>query len=862
MSRVITFYSYKGGTGRSMALANVAWILASAGQRVLAIDWDLEAPGLHRYFQPFLTDKELGGQESQGVIDMAVDFAVRAATPVKNGSRIDDKWYEAYADFSKWRQKLRWPSGAAVRLGKDGRGEIDFVPAGRQGVDYARRVNHFDWHSFYEKLGGGAFFDEAKRKFSTYDYVLIDSRTGVSDTSGICTVHMPDTLVVCFTLNYQSIKGALAVAQSVREQRPKMRIFPLPTRIDGSEEKLLNRMKNYAASVFSPFLDSNIDGREYWYSMEVPYFARYAYAEKLALFEEQASISASTLPAMERLSAYLTNGLVPSAGPLLENERVLALAEFEGMGSAIPSETPDPLDFGFPQSRARDVEYAPAGVLISYAAEDYDIAQAFFLGLQSLSETIYDRIKIFLDSKSIEGGDEIRADIKSTLRKSDFLVIIHTGIFKRSHGYTGWEVGFFEGLIEDELAKSGQTARRIIYLSFGETPFIGDGILSISLDIDEVDLDGTRAEYVQKSIRSTPGSDQLAGFFQTIANRAESRLPPPLREDRGEFERKRQRRRKQLAEDIIPNLRARLFDSMRTRPRRHSIEQRLVEFDLPKPASEQTYVRIPDDAKLIPHAGALEIFGISVAYDAITWGEFRSAVNSRDALAGSSILHAIEQAVISAISPVLRIDNDQIIESIDEQIFSLVVTQQTQYYDGRTIVQVYFIQKFQAGSPRDETSTVLGFINVATKYLAIFAHDSLLSVESFAREPDATKVQDKTRELIRQMFLIEGQARILKLEQIASVSVYLGGDQNHFEIAQLLQEKWIEARNNLMATGEKILGILPVSAEFRAVNEQWLTALKSFQQNCIEINSIMTVQALEKLKTTLARTLPASSGAM
>lgn len=51
--RIITFYSYKGGTGRSMALANVAWILASQGERVLTIDWDLEAPGLHRYFHPF-----------------------------------------------------------------------------------------------------------------------------------------------------------------------------------------------------------------------------------------------------------------------------------------------------------------------------------------------------------------------------------------------------------------------------------------------------------------------------------------------------------------------------------------------------------------------------------------------------------------------------------------------------------------------------------------------------------------------------------------------------------------------------------------------------------------------------------------
>jgi cellulose biosynthesis protein BcsQ len=32
--KIVTFYSYKGGTGRTMALANVAWILASSGLKV------------------------------------------------------------------------------------------------------------------------------------------------------------------------------------------------------------------------------------------------------------------------------------------------------------------------------------------------------------------------------------------------------------------------------------------------------------------------------------------------------------------------------------------------------------------------------------------------------------------------------------------------------------------------------------------------------------------------------------------------------------------------------------------------------------------------------------------------------------
>src|SRR6266436_5374762 len=51
---IVTFYSYKGGTGRSMVLANVACLtgrkLAGEAQKALMIDWDLEAPGLHRYF--------------------------------------------------------------------------------------------------------------------------------------------------------------------------------------------------------------------------------------------------------------------------------------------------------------------------------------------------------------------------------------------------------------------------------------------------------------------------------------------------------------------------------------------------------------------------------------------------------------------------------------------------------------------------------------------------------------------------------------------------------------------------------------------------------------------------------------------
>src|SRR5947207_2910683 len=80
---IVTFYSYKGGTGRTMAMANVAWLLASNGARVLTIDWDLESPGLHRYFHPFLRDREL--RNSDGILDLVRRYA--EATGKAGGSR-------------------------------------------------------------------------------------------------------------------------------------------------------------------------------------------------------------------------------------------------------------------------------------------------------------------------------------------------------------------------------------------------------------------------------------------------------------------------------------------------------------------------------------------------------------------------------------------------------------------------------------------------------------------------------------------------------------------------------------------------------------------------------------------------------
>ena len=335
---IATFYSYKGGTGRSMALANFAWIMAASGNRVLAIDWDLEAPGLHRYFRPFLVDPDLF--ETDGLIDMFWTFAASAVTRTKAtiNRSIDDSEYisEALDDSTR---RLDWKFSAG--------GYIDFVGAGRQGGTYSERVNTFDWRHFYE-LGGAEVLNTFKEHVrNRYDWILIDSRTGVSDTSGICTIQMPDILVACFTLNRQGIEGVSAILGSVRAYRSssvdgsEIEFFPVAMRIENAEQERLEVARKYARTLLEDFLPKamQMHPRDYWDDMELAYRPWYAFEEILAAFGDATGALGSSdtmlaqVEAMARRIAKDDDLYMPQVVPL---DRTRVLAEYAFAGTNFP----------------------------------------------------------------------------------------------------------------------------------------------------------------------------------------------------------------------------------------------------------------------------------------------------------------------------------------------------------------------------------------------------------------------------------------------------------------------------------------------------------------------------------------------
>src|SRR5580692_11373070 len=87
---IYTFYSFKGGVGRTMALANVAALLAKWGYSILIVDWDLEAPGLERFFASL--SPEIGNLRSTkpGIVDLM--------QAQKNGKRL--LWRDCLIDVN------------------------------------------------------------------------------------------------------------------------------------------------------------------------------------------------------------------------------------------------------------------------------------------------------------------------------------------------------------------------------------------------------------------------------------------------------------------------------------------------------------------------------------------------------------------------------------------------------------------------------------------------------------------------------------------------------------------------------------------------------------------------------------------
>src|SRR5262249_41147944 len=96
---------------------------------------------------------------------------------------------------------------------------IWLLPAGRKDRQYQADLSRLDWKVLYQQKKGFLFIENLKarlKKEFAPDYVLVDSRTGLTDVSGICTLQLPNLVVLLFSLNNLNLYGTGQIYKSVR----------------------------------------------------------------------------------------------------------------------------------------------------------------------------------------------------------------------------------------------------------------------------------------------------------------------------------------------------------------------------------------------------------------------------------------------------------------------------------------------------------------------------------------------------------------------------------------------------------------------------------------------------------------------
>jgi tetratricopeptide (TPR) repeat protein len=287
--KTVTFYSYKGGVGRSMVLVNTACLLAKEGKKVLLIDWDLEAPGLHYFFTE--------NKDALGFVDLIDDSYKFIQTEENNDEEDYCRFFQEnmHKYISKNLNPIVNNSNSSVNINPSDF-NIDLITAGKFDANYSEKLGDIKWMDFYKKAPAYfrtlAYFLERD-----YDYIFVDSRTGLADTSGISSMLMPSKLVLVFVLNNQNINGVLEVASKAIDYRlnsndyRKLDIYPLPSRL---ENTVITDFENWKSKYTEPFQElfkrkymldvCNLS--DYFERCSITYYPKHAYGESIPVLNE------------------------------------------------------------------------------------------------------------------------------------------------------------------------------------------------------------------------------------------------------------------------------------------------------------------------------------------------------------------------------------------------------------------------------------------------------------------------------------------------------------------------------------------------------------------------------------------------
>jgi Tfp pilus assembly protein PilF/cellulose biosynthesis protein BcsQ len=256
-TRIFTFYSFKGGVGRSMAVINVAALLAREGRRVLIIDLDLEAPGITYLAEeavrsqppPPAQPELLSPPQRFGFVDALYDLITKGtASPLGNKDEANP--------FANYIRPLDVTDFAQAELEEGERIQVDLMPAGNLDdppSEYRRRLSQLALEERFKYGDAIPLLQHFKtlllRIRPPYDYVLVDSRTGLSAEASAAVGYLADHLIILMGLNLQNRQGTAQFLRILRDgklrpQSLSLVISPMPIGEDELADQHLAEAEN------------------------------------------------------------------------------------------------------------------------------------------------------------------------------------------------------------------------------------------------------------------------------------------------------------------------------------------------------------------------------------------------------------------------------------------------------------------------------------------------------------------------------------------------------------------------------------------------------------------------------------------
>ena len=228
--KVISFYSFKGGMGRTTALAAVALLLVRQGNHVMMVDTDIEAPGLSTLF---LDDEAI----QTGVLDYLIEH------PLDSGRTITD-----------YVQDVTDPA-----LLRESDGNLYLFPAGRVDSNYLQKLGRIDYQDHCEGALRQSISEmlEEIAEFYPVDYILIDARAGFHDMGGIVTAQIPHGAVLFGNNSRQSWDGITQVLRTIAESHADdMPVAIADCMCDGISDAALAARRQFQQKAYTVCLEN------------------------------------------------------------------------------------------------------------------------------------------------------------------------------------------------------------------------------------------------------------------------------------------------------------------------------------------------------------------------------------------------------------------------------------------------------------------------------------------------------------------------------------------------------------------------------------------------------------------------------